>query len=317
MRKVLKLSTLVLMSTLAVVGCSKGMSEQEALEYAKEQGYRNELDTQAAINYAKEQGYSNELDTEEAIEYAINQGYSNELDVEEAIEYAISQGYSNELDVEEAIEYAISQGYSNELDVEEAIEYAINHGYVYVTPLQALPSPVKSNGTVTIKGSEVACDSDNLDARFHADCSSINHENLINYLGRDDVVYIDLREANKSELDAGYDINDYFGMHLKGFKNIEFVSYIQGNKNQLFYVAQDKSLAPRYTTSLEILEELFSKDKAIFLMCESGNKARSVMKLLAQYGWDMNKVYNVGASGDYDRAAYEDYLLSATVFELK
>ena len=281
MRKVLKLSTLVLMSTLAVVGCSKGMSEQEALEYAKEQGYRNELDTQAAINYAKEQGYSNELDTEEAIEYAI------------------------------------SQGYSNELDVEEAIEYAINHGYVYVTPLQALPSPVKSNGTVTIKGSEVACDSDNLDARFHADCSSINHENLINYLGRDDVVYIDLREANKSELDAGYDINDYFGMHLKGFKNIEFVSYIQGNKNQLFYVAQDKSLAPRYTTSLEILEELFSKDKAIFLMCESGNKARSVMKLLAQYGWDMNKVYNVGASGDYDRAAYEDYLLSATVFELK
>ena len=293
MRKVLKLSTLVLMSTLAVVGCSKGMSEQEALEYAKEQGYSNELDTQAAINYAKEQGYSNELDTEEAIEYAV------------------SQGYSNELDVEEAIEYASSQGYSNELDVEEAIEYAINHGYVYVTPLQALPSPVKSNGTVTIKGSEVACDSDNLDARFHADCSSVNHENLINYLGRDDVVYIDLREANTNETESGYSESNYMGMHLKGFKNIEFVSYIQGNKNQLFYVAPDKSLAPRYTTSLEILEELFPKDKAIFLMCESGNKARSVMKLLAQYGWDMNKIYNVGASYNYNTQVYNNYLLAA------
>jgi rhodanese-related sulfurtransferase len=128
-------------------------------------------------------------------------------------------------------------------------------------------------------------------------------------LGRDDVVYIDLREANTNERDDGYADNNYMGVHLKGFKNIEFVSYIQGNKNQLFYVAPDKSLAPRYTTSLEILEELFPKDKAIFLMCDSGNKARSVMKLLAQYGWDMSKVYNVGAIANYGNS---NYLLIST-----
>jgi rhodanese-related sulfurtransferase len=152
---------------------------------------------------------------------------------------------------------------------------------------------------------EDGCTSDN----YKNACAAINKDNLYNYLGREDVVYIDLRESNTNETESGYSESNYMGMHLKGFKNIEFVSYIQGNKNQLFYVAPDKSLGPSYTTALEILEELFPKDKAIFLMCDSGNKARSVMKLLAQYGWDMSKVYNVGAIANYGNS---NYLLIST-----
>ena len=68
----------------------------------------------------------------------------------------------------------------------------------------------------------------------------------------------------------------------------------------------------RYTTSMEILEDLFPKDKAIFLMCDSGNKSRSVIKLLAQYGWDMSRIYNVGNIAAYKTETYSKYFLTST-----
>jgi hypothetical protein len=48
-----------------------------------------------------------------------------------------------------------------------------------------------------------------------------------------------------------------------------------------------------------IMEELFPKDKAIFLMCGGGGYAGMTKQLLICLGWDENKIYNTGANWNY------------------
>ena len=48
-----------------------------------------------------------------------------------------------------------------------------------------------------------------------------------------------------------------------------------------------------------ILEELFPKDQAIFLMCGGGGYAGMMKELLIYLGWDPELLYNVGANWTY------------------
>lgn len=178
----------------------------------------------------------------------------------------------------------------------------------YVKAPSALPAPRDASKSVTKKVNGVdttfSCDTDDTSISYDVSCSTINYENLKDYLNRDDVAYIDVRNARDNGV--------YDELHLKGFVNYEFFADINGGSTaedgtQLFYRLADGTFVPRYASSIAALESMFPKDKTLFLMCQSGGRVVTLMQLLDQYGWDMNKVYNIGGMGQYTKAnGYED-----------
>lgn len=136
---------------------------------------------------------------------------------------------------------------------------------------------------------------------FGPTCSAINSENLRNYLGRTDVMYIDLR-----------DYADYAKKHLRNFECIPYFALIfnadantDASLPQLFGGSVDDPV-PVYEESDEILEAFFPKNKTIFLMCQSGGRVNQLMKILNARGWDMTKIYNIGGMAQYSGPEYRD-----------
>lgn len=144
---------------------------------------------------------------------------------------------------------------------------------------------------------EVACEAN----VYTNGCAAINVDNLTDYLGRDDVVYIDLR-----------DYNDYAKKHLKNFECIPYFALIfdaeagTDGKPQLYGGSVTEPVAT-YEESLALMEAMFPKDKTIFFMCQSGGRVAQMMTLLDSLGWDMSKIYNVGGMGQYTDAKYAPY----------
>lgn len=144
---------------------------------------------------------------------------------------------------------------------------------------------------------EVACEAN----VYTNACAAINAENLVDYLGRDDVLYIDLR-----------DYSDYAKKHLRNFECVPYFALIfdaeagTEGKPQLFGGSLEEPVAT-YEESEELFEALFPKDKTIFFMCQSGGRVAQMMKLMDSLGYDMSKVYNVGGMGQYTDAKYAPY----------
>jgi len=196
-------------------------------------------------------------------------------------------------------------GKSDGMTEEEAIQYAKDQGYTKVEAPAALPAPTDKTKTYTVGSGQneqtLSCDTDDTSGLYAYGCSSITATNLKDYLGREDVLYYDVKDKG-----------DYETKHLKGFINVEFFNYIYpnggGNEDSqtLFYKGADGRFAPKYAYSVSMLESIFPKDKTLFLMCKSGGRVTTLMKLLDQYGWDMSKVYNVGGTGSYTTQAGYD-----------
>ncbi|NLJ57442.1 MAG: hypothetical protein GX339_01185 [Tissierellia bacterium] len=132
--------------------------------------------------------------------------------------------------------------------------------------------------------------------------SGINHENLLDYLYREDSVYIDTRNYE-----------DYSKKHFKNFEVIPFFAYIY-NENagtegfpQLFKGTHEEPVAV-YESSEAILNALFPKDKNLMIMCQSGGRVAMLMKMLEAYGYDMDKVYNIGGMAQYTAEQYRDLI---------
>jgi len=130
---------------------------------------------------------------------------------------------------------------------------------------------------------------------FSTDCSSIKiGENLHEYLGRDDVVYLDLR-----------DFADYAKTHINNFECIPYFALIRGMGEeteagvQLYYGTLDDPKAA-YAESEEMLKALIPADKTVFLMCQSGGRVAQCMQVMQAAGYDMSKVYNVGGMAQTD-----------------
>lgn len=147
------------------------------------------------------------------------------------------------------------------------------------------------------------------DTPYAAGVSSINVSNLVDYLGRDDVFYIDLR-----------DFGDYQKKHLRNFECVPFFAYIYNkeaatdkSKIQL-YGGDTKEPVAVYAESDDVLEQLIPKDKTVFLMCQSGGRVAMCMQILAARGWDMSKIYNVGGMGQYTAEQYAPYTVDAPEF---
>ena len=130
---------------------------------------------------------------------------------------------------------------------------------------------------------------------YSTDCSSIKiADNLHEYLGRDDVVYLDLR-----------DYTDYAKTHVRNFECIPYFALIRGMGEeteagvQLYYGTLAEPVA-NYAESEEMLKALIPADKTVFLMCQSGGKVAQCMKVMEKAGYDMSKVYNVGGMAQTD-----------------
>lgn len=169
---------------------------------------------------------------------------------------------------------------------------------VEVPDQKELPAPIVAD-----------CNEDN---PYSPKCSSINASNLHEYLGRDDVIYIDLRNYE-----------DYAIKNLKNFEPIPYFGYIydkaagtDDEKHQLFGGSTDDPLAV-YEESDKILEKLIPKDKNIFFMCASGGRVAGALQLLEQKGYDMDKLYNVGGMNQFSGPEYEEYTTDSSELKLE
>lgn len=134
------------------------------------------------------------------------------------------------------------------------------------------------------------------------EASSVNTQNIDNYLFRDDVVYVDLRpyaEIAKEGHIAGFGFYPFY----------DFIATMEGSKdtdgspkdNRLFIMKNERgklgqvgNFEPNYVESVQILNTLFPKDKYIFAITISCNESIYFLNLLIQYGYQPEKLYNIG-----------------------
>ena len=176
-------------------------------------------------------------------------------------------------------------GCSKGMTEEEALKYAQEQGYVKAD--KALPAPRKAE---TSTGTKCTMDSA---AYYGPDCSSVLlKENFWEYLGREDSAYIDLRSdkeiSDSSAAGMGY---------IDGFQVIDYNQYIYNDSTGWFIQSTDEhNLMPRYSYSVDYLENVFPRDKNLFIMCAGGVRVTTMLKILELNGYDMSRVYNIGGS---------------------
>ena len=151
-----------------------------------------------------------------------------------------------------------------------------------------------------------------VESQFGVD-KNVNIATIDNYLGRDDVAYRDVRmlfdPADYAAIGGDADLSKT----IKGFKVVPY-PYIATlsalpvanayEGDTLFTVEWNAdgtiaSAEANYKESMLILEELFPRDTAIFLMCGGGGYAGMTKTLLMYLGWDENLLYNIGANWEY------------------
>ena len=146
---------------------------------------------------------------------------------------------------------------------------------------------------------------------------NINEKTIDNYLGRNDVVYRDVRmlEDTATWENKGGE-RDLTGF-VEGFEVVPYAyltefpeAYVEQKKNEnvsglykgktLFRLDDKGNYIANYKESMSILEYLFPKDKVIFLMCGAGGYANFTKQMLVSLGWDESKIYNVGGYWNYE-----------------
>lgn len=139
---------------------------------------------------------------------------------------------------------------------------------------------------------------------------NINEETIDNYLNRSDSVYRDMRMLIDDADYEAIDGDSYLSGFIKGFEvvpypyicNVEELPEEVGEtyNGVTLFSHVDGEYVANYSESMEIIEELFPKDKNIFLMCGGGGYAGMTKKLLVALGWDENKIYNIGGYWYYN-----------------
>lgn len=150
------------------------------------------------------------------------------------------------------------------------------------------------------------------DSQFGVD-KNINMDTIDSFLGRDDVVYRDVRmlfdpadyasiggDADLSKTITGFKVVPY--PYIATLGALPVANAYEGDN--LFTVEWNTdgsiaSVTENYKESMLILEELFPKDSAIFLMCGGGGYAGMTKTLLMYLGWDENLLYNIGGNWEY------------------
>ena len=169
----------------------------------------------------------------------------------------------------------------------------------------------KSDNTSTLSNLPVPELSERLRGQQFGIDKNINEETIDKYLGRNDTVYRDMRMLKDPGNYEAIGGDSYLSGFVKGFETVPY-PYIVNVSNlpaevgntytgkTLFTADKDGNLTASYEESLQILEDLFPKDKNIFLMCGGAGYAGDMKKLLVKLGWDANKIYNVGGYWYYE-----------------
>ena len=118
--------------------------------------------------------------------------------------------------------------------------------------------------------------------------SPITMENLDQYMYRDDVQYVDVR-----------DLDEKFGSgYIHDFELIPFFQFLEGrmvsrsNEEGQAWVVAEGQINEGFA-----YENYFQRDKAIFIFCAGGTRAGYVKGVLDQQGFT---TYNLGGFKDYD-----------------
>lgn len=133
---------------------------------------------------------------------------------------------------------------------------------------------------------------------------NINEETIDKYLNRTDTVYRDMRmlkdpgnyeaiggDSYLSGFVSGFEVVPYpYLVNVKGLPSEVGASY----EGPTLFTYENGKYTKNYEESLQILEDLFPKNKNIFLMCGGGGYAGNTKDLLVSLGWDETKIYNIG-----------------------
>ncbi len=163
------------------------------------------------------------------------------------------------------------------------------------TRLPALPLPEVTDG----KRGELGIDKNN------------NESNIDKYLGRSDSVYRDMRMLKDSAEFEKIDGDSYLSGYVDGFEVVSFpyLTNVIGLPEEVGKTYEGKTLFTQddkgeykanYEESMKLLEDLFPKDKYIFLMCGGGGYSGMTKSMLVKLGWDSTKIFVVGGYWYYE-----------------
>ena len=140
---------------------------------------------------------------------------------------------------------------------------------------------------------------------------NINESNIDEYLNRSDSVYRDMRMLDDPATYENIGGDRFLSGYIKGFEVVPlpYLIPVEGLPEEvgktyqgrtLFDIDEDGKYIPNYEESMKIIEQLFPKDKIIFLMCGGGGYAGMTKAFLVSLGWDETKIYNTGGYWYYD-----------------
>lgn len=140
---------------------------------------------------------------------------------------------------------------------------------------------------------------------------NINESNIDNYLNRPDSVYYDMRMLDDPASYENIGGDRMLSGIVNGFQVVPYpyLATVKGlpaavgegyNGPTLFNIADDNTYIANYAESKQILDDIFPKDKYIFLMCGGGGYAGMTKNLLVNQGWDAEKIYVVGGFWYYE-----------------
>lgn len=140
---------------------------------------------------------------------------------------------------------------------------------------------------------------------------NINESNIDDFLGRSDSVYRDMRMLKDPADYEAIEGDSYLSGYVEGFEVIPlpYLTNVTGLPKEVGKTYDGKALFKQddkgeykanYKESVMILEDIFPKDKNIFLMCGGGGYAGMTKSMLVKLGWDSNKIYVVGGYWYYE-----------------
>jgi len=155
---------------------------------------------------------------------------------------------------------------------------------------------------------------------------NINMSTIDNYLNRPDVDYFDMRmfydpadfeaiggDSTLSRTLPGYRIVPYpflasvGPLPVDGAYDGDSLFYIEWGENREILV-----IRPNFAESEIIFNQIFPKDRTIFLMCGGAGYTSLMRALLFHFGYDESKIYHTGGNWHYEGNMALDLRISSS-----
>ncbi len=139
---------------------------------------------------------------------------------------------------------------------------------------------------------------------------NINEATIDSYLGRSDAVYRDLRMLKDPGNYEAIGGDSYLSGFVEGFEVVPYPYLVNVSglpeavgdtyTGETLFSYDGEKYTANYEESVRILEDLFPRDKVIFLMCGGGGYSGMMKNMLVALGWDETRIYDVGGYWFYE-----------------